>query len=168
MIDKKTIIETITLLKITYPSSLKDLGKEELTLMIDVWLKDFKDTPKELFLKAINNIRNKNKFFPSIADIKEEIAKMKLADIPEAEEEWQEVIKAVHYFGYYRQKEALNSLKPYTSKIIQYIGYERICMANSEEQKWNKKEFIAEYNALKDKEIINLQISSNERKYLNE
>lgn len=163
MINRKDIIETISLLKITYPSALKDLSEKELGFMIDVWTKDFEKTPKELFIKAINNIRNKNKFFPSIADIKEEIAKIQLSDIPQAEEEWQEVINTVRIFGSYREQEALNSLKSYTAKIVSYIGYQRICISTPEEQKWNKKEFIAEYNTLKDKEIINLQIGNNER-----
>lgn len=163
MINRKDIVETISLLKITYPSALKDLSEQELSLMIDVWTRDFENTPKEIFNKAINNIRNKNRFFPSIADIKEEIAKMKIGDIPEAEDEWQEVISAVHRWGSYRQAEALEDLKPYTAKIVGYIGYMNICTATKEEQVWNKKEFIEEYNALKDKEIVNLQIGSEER-----
>ena len=88
---------------------------------------------------------------------------MQLGNIPEAEEEWQEVIDAVHRWGSYRQTEALEDLKPYTAKIVGYIGYQRICMSSPEEQVWNKKEFIEEYNTLKDKEIINLQIGSEER-----
>ena len=115
---------------------------------------------KELFLKAINNIRNKNKFFPSIADVKEEIAKMKTSNIPEAEDEWQEVLKAVSRYGSYRQDEAMRSLKPYTAKIAGYIGYTRICMSTPEEQVWNKKEFISEYDALKDKIVVDLQIGA--------
>lgn len=168
MINRKDIIEAITLLKITYPSSLKDLTEKELGLMVEVWTKDFKDTNKEDFDRAINNIRNKNKFFPSIADIKEEIAKNKLKGIPEAEDEWQEVLKAVRRYGSYRQQEAMESLKPYTAKIVSYIGFQRICMATAEEQTWNKKEFIAEYNALKDKEIIGLQLGEKERLMLEE
>lgn len=158
MVDEKTIKETLTLLKVTYPNSLKDIDKQTALLMIQVWTNDFKDTPKELFLKAINNIRNKNKFFPSIADIKEEIAKMQVVSIPEAEDEWQEVLKTVSKYGAYRQEEAMQSLKPYTAKIAGYIGYTKICMATSEEQIWNKKEFISEYDVLKNKIVENLQI----------
>lgn len=163
MVDEKTIKETLTILKVTYPNALKDIDKQTALLMIQVWTKDFKDTKKDLFLQAINNIRNKNKFFPSIADIKEEIAKIQIKDIPDAEEEWQEVLKSISRYGSYRQEEALNSLKPYTAKIVGYIGYQRICMSTAEEQTWNKKEFIAEYNSLKDKEIIGLQIGEKER-----
>jgi len=163
MVDEKIIKETLALLKVTYPSALKDIDKETALLMIKVWTKDFKETNKELFLQAINNIRSKNKFFPSIADIKEEIAKMQVSNIPDGEEEWQEVLKAVRRYGSYGQEDALGSLKPYTAKIVGYIGYQKICMSTPDEQTWNKKEFIAEYNSLKDKEIINLQIGEKER-----
>lgn len=170
MITKKDIIDTITLLKITYPNGLKEISDNELKIMIEVWLNDFKNTSKEDFNKAIQNIRYKNKFFPSVADIKEEIAKLKVADTPTAEDEWQEVLYAVRRYGSYREEEALESLKPYTAKIVGYIGYFRICSATSDEQIWNKKNFIEEYNSLVDKNIINLQIenSSNEKLMLNE
>ena len=121
----------------------------------------------EEFSEAISELIKIEKKLPTIAHITEQIAKAKLKNIPEAEEEWQEVIDAVHRFGSYRQQEAMDSLKPYTRKITGYIGYQRICMASQEEQVWNKKEFIGEYNELKDKEIENLQIGSDERNLLN-
>lgn len=168
MVDEKTIKETLTLLKVTYPMALKDLDKDTALIMIKVWLNDFKDTNKEIFLQAVNNIRNKNKFFPSIADIKEEIAKMQVSNIPDAEEEWKEVISAVRRYGSYREKEALKSLKEHTRRIVKLIGYYRICTSTQEEQVWNKKEFIGEYNAMKDKQIENIQIGLEERKMLND
>lgn len=167
MINKKDIVDTITLLKMTYPGALKDLQEDELKMMVNIWYEDFKNTPKEDFNKAIQEIRYTNKFFPSIADIKEKVAKGNV-NLPLAEDEWQEVINSIRKYGYYRQEQALESLNPYTRKITQYIGFERICMASPEEQKWNKKNFIEEYNSLKDKEINNLQISSNEKLMLNE
>lgn len=168
MITKKDIIDTITLLKITYPNSLKDISEDELKIMIEVWTQDFKNTTKENFNKAIQNIRYTNKFFPSIADIKEELAKIQINNIPNAEDEWQEVLYAVRGYGSYREREALESLKPYTAKITKYIGYYRICTSTQEEQIWNKKKFIEEYNSLLDKNIINLQIGNKEKLMLNE
>lgn len=164
MVDEKTIKETLTVLKVTYPNALKDMDKDTAILMINLWVKDFKDTDKNIFLQAINNIRSKNKYFPSIAEIKEEIANLQMKEIPKAEDEWEEVLKAVHRYGSYRREEALESLKPYTAYITRHIGYNNICMA--EDQTWNKKEFIGEYNVLKDKEIENLQIGSEERVFL--
>lgn len=167
MISKKDIIETIALLKVTYPSALKELGENELKMMIEVWYADFKDTKKEDFKNAIEAIRNTSSFFPSIADIKNKIAKAHLKDHPDANEEWAKVINAVHVYGSYREEEALNSLNPYTAKIVKLIGYYRICTATKEEQVWNKKEFIEEYNSLTDKITENLQIGITEGNVLN-
>lgn len=164
MVDEKTIKETLTILKVTYPNALKDMDKDTAMLMINLWTKDFKDTKKELFLQAINNIRNKNKYFPSIAEIKEEIANLQMKEIPKAEDEWEEVIKAIHRYG--QDYEALENLKSYTAYIAKHVGLQNIRMADAEKQSWNKKEFIGEYNELKDKEIENLQIGSEERVFL--
>lgn len=168
MVDKKDIIDTITLLKMTYPNSLKDYGENELKMMIEIWFNDFKDTSKEDFKKAINDIRYTSSFFPSIADIKKRIAESKTSDIPSAEDEWQEVLNAVRHYGSYKETEALKSLNPYTSKITQLIGYYRICTSNQEQQTWNKKEFIDEYNSLKDEYITDLQIGTKGVNLLNE
>lgn len=157
MITKKDIVDTITLLKITYPNSLKEFKEDELRLMIEVWLKDFSNVDKDKFNKAIQNIRSTSKFFPSVADIKQEIAKLDTKNITSAEDEWQEVLYAVRCYGSYREHDALESLKPYTAKIVKYIGYYRICTSTQEEQIWNKKEFVSEYNSLLDKEILELQ-----------
>lgn len=167
MVDKKDIIDAITLLKMTYPNSLRDYGENELKMMIEVWYNDFKDTKKEDFIKAINDIRYTSKFFPSIADIKEKIAKTSV-NLPDAEDEWQDVLRAVRQYGSWDEEGALKSLEPYTRKIVQYIGFNRICMATPEEQTWNKKEFIGEYNSLKDKVVEHTQIGVSESKLLNE
>ena len=167
MVDKKDIIDTITLLKMTYPNSLKDYGENELKMMIEIWYNDFKNTKTEDFKKAINDIRYTSSFFPSIADIKKKIAESKTSDIPSAEDEWQEVLKAVRGYGSYRETEALESLNPYTRKIVGYIGYYRICTSTPEEQVWNKKNFIDEYNSLKDKFTTELQLDNKEVNLLN-
>lgn len=157
--SKEDFLKGITLLATAYN---KEFTKEQ----IEVWYSLLGKYTVEEFSGAIQKLIKKEKYLPSIAHITEQIAKSKFKDIPEAEDEWQEVIKVVHEFGSYKREEALASLKPYTAKIVRYIGYERICMAESDEQIWNKKEFIEEYNVLKDKEIINLQIGESEIKLL--
>lgn len=165
MMNQETIIKAIALLKASYPSALNNISKEDLKTMIKVWYEDFKDVPKQEFLEAINSVRYTSKFFPSIAEIKEKLAKRKLEDVPSAEDEWLQVKKAINKYGYYREIEAMKSLNPYTAKIVSYIGFQRICMSSPEEQTWNRKEFIEEYNALKEKNILDIQTGRLE--YLN-
>lgn len=147
--------------------ALKFLGtaynKEFTQDQAEVWYKFFVDDDYELFRQAIKNLIAKQDFSPSISQIKKEMANLQI-DIPSAEDEWQEVLKAVHKFGSYKEQEALDSLNPYTAYITRHIGYRNICMA--EDQTWNKKEFIGEYEVMKDKEIENIQIGNKEQKLL--
>lgn len=147
--------------KENFIKALKFLGtaynKEFTQEQAEVWYKFFVDDDYELFRQAIKNLIAKQDFSPSIAQIKKEMANLQI-DIPSAEDEWQEVLKAVHKFGSYKEQEALSSLKPYTAYITRHIGYRNICM--SEDQTWNKKEFIGEYEVMKDKEIENLQLGN--------
>ena len=151
--NKEKFLKIMTYMGIAYN---KEFTKEQL----EVWYSFLKEYTDEELNNAVKNLINTERYLPSIAQVKEEIAKTKLSDIPEAEDEWQEVLKSISRYGSYRQEEAFNSLKPYTAKIVGYIGYQRICMTDSEEQIWNKKEFISEYNGLKDKELENLQIGN--------
>lgn len=147
--------------KENFIKALKFLGtaynKEFTQEQAEVWYKFFVDDDYELFRQAIKNLIAKQDFSPSISQIKKEMANLQI-DIPSAEDEWQEVLKAVHKFGSYKEQEALDSLKPYTAYITRHIGYRNICM--SEDQTWNKKEFIGEYEVMKDKEIEKLQLGN--------
>ena len=159
--NKEKFVKGMTFLGVAYN---KEFTKEEL----EVWYSMLKDYSIEDFSNAIQELIKTEERLPSIATITKQIAKNKMASYPEAEEEWQGVLKAVRNYGSYREEEALASLKPYTAKIAKYIGYHRICISTVEEQVWNKKEFIEEYNALKDK-LVNytqLGITNSETKLL--
>ena len=149
--DKEKFAKGMTFLGIAYN---KEFTKEQL----EVWYSMLKDYSSEEFSTAIQELIKTEERLPSIATITKQIAKNKTVGLPEAEDEWQEVLRAVGRYGTYREDEALQSLKPYTAKITKYIGFRRICMASPEEQIWNKKEFLGEYDSLKDKLVENLQI----------
>ena len=152
---KEDFIKGIKFLELSYG---KDFTEEQ----IEVWYQMLGEYSVEQFSKATQDLVKTEKYMPSIADITKAIAKQQTSNLPSAEDEWREVINSIHQFGYYRQEQAIKSLKPYTAKIVNYIGYERICMATPEEQTWNKKNFITEYNTLKDTLTENLQIGTSE------
>ena len=158
--NKEKFLKIITYMGIAYN---KEFTKEQ----IEVWYSFLKDYSEEELNNAVKVLVNTEKYLPTIAHIKEQIAKSKLRNMPSAEDEWEEVIKAIHRFGSYREEQALESLNPYTAKVLSYIGYYRVCTSNQEEQTWNKKEFMAEYNVLKDKQIVELQIENKKENLLN-
>ena len=160
MVDEKKIRETLMLLKVTYPNAFTKLSNEEIMLMIKVWTNDFRNVEKSLFNKAIENLRNTKAYLPTIAEIKKEIATLKVGETPRAEDEWNKVLGLVRKYGMYQQDKAFSEMQDSTAYAVKVIGYQNICMAS--DQTWNKKEFIGEYEALKNRNIEYLQIAKNE------
>ena len=158
--NKEEFLKGMTILGTAYD---KEFTQEQ----VEVWYSFLKDYKLNDFILAIQELIKTEKFMPSIAHITEHIAKTHLKGISDAESEWGNVISTVHRFGSYREEEALNSLPEYTRKIVRLIGYYRICTSTQEEQVWNKKEFIEEYNALKDKLVENKQIGISQENLLN-
>lgn len=147
--EKKTIVNGIGYLSNLFPSSLKGIDYET---MVTVWQNYFEDIPDEIFTKAIKNYRGE--MFPNAPRIMNDARALLEIGQPKAEDKWLDVLQAVRRYGIYREQEALDSLDPYTAYITRHIGFRNICM--SEDQTWNKKEFVGEYNANKEyeKELV--------------
>ena len=156
-------IDFLNIMKILGTAYNKDFTEEQ----VEVWYSMLNEYTVEQLTNAIKELIKTEEYLPTIAHITKAIAKQQTTSFPDAEQEWQDVIKAVRVYGSYREQDALDSLKPYTKKIVGYIGYYNICTATKDEQVWNKKNFIDEYNALKDKVVENLQIGNTDRNLLN-
>lgn len=130
--------------------------------MVELWLAFFKDEDTNVFANAVNEYIRTRTTFPTIASIKKIIAENKISELPLAEEEWNKVIDIVHEVGQRDLEEAYSKMNDYTRYIVKHVGYVNICMADSEQQKWNKKEFIEEYNSLKDQQKEQIQIGHKE------
>lgn len=132
--NKKEFLKVITFLGMTYN---KEFEEEQ----VAVWYEFFKNENIEVLKQAIKNLGSTNQFMPSIAEIKKEMAKIQEPTLRiNAENEWEEVLKAIRKFGYYREQEALESLNPITQRIVKIIGWRKLC--SSENIHWQRKEFI--------------------------
>ena len=128
-------------------------GKEIDKETMEMWL-------SEEFKQAMNEHIKTSRYFPTVADIRERIANKKVENMPKAEDEWNKVIDLVHKYGSYQMDKALGEMSDYTRYIVSHIGYIRICNADIEEQTWNKKSFVAEYNELRNANIELLQLGA--------
>lgn len=146
-VSEKTIKETLTILKLTYPNSFKDLSKEEALLMINLWKKDFENDDEEIFKQAIARLRQKSKYLPSIAEIKSEIAILSVGDLQlNAEKEWELVLQAVRKWG------TLDNVgfEKITMDTIKAIGQRRLELIETANIPFMKKEFIEIWNNKRD------------------
>lgn len=170
MITEQTIKETLALLKVTYPSSFKDLTTEDGILMIKVWLNDFKNEEEIVFKKAINRLRYKNKYLPSISEIKEEIAIVKNEALQlDVDDEWAKVLRLIGKYGADREEEALKELSPYTANVVKMMNWRYLCQSPISQRQWNEKEFkslMSNKNInLKNYEVIGYNATERELTY---
>lgn len=149
--DKEQFLKGITFLTIAY-------NKEFTQEQINVWYDFFRNDNYEVFRQAVKRIIPKNQFMPSIAELKSEIALISNPVLQmNADEEWDNVLKAIRLYGSYRQDEAMKSLNPYTANIVRQVGYMRICM--SENIQWERKEFMELFKINKDRDENTLLLS---------
>lgn len=142
--NKEQFTKGITYLAIAY-------NKEFTQEQINVWYDFFKDEDFENFRKAVKRIIPQKQFMPSIAELKSEIALISNPVLQlNADEEWDNVLKAIRKYGTYRQDEAMKSLNPYTANIVRQVGYTRIC--SSERIQWERKEFMELFNMNKERD----------------
>lgn len=115
----------------------KGFTKEE----VAVWYDFFKEYSLDDMECAIKRVIPKNKFLPSIAELKNELAIIKNPILQmDANDEWFKAISTIRKYGRYRIDLAMQELEPHSKDIIEQIGIERIC--NSTNIEWERKMFL--------------------------
>lgn len=137
--DKKNFLKLMTGLSKGFRTNID----EDTIAIYYEFLKDIRyDTLKEAFKRTIET----KQFFPSIAEIRKEVAKLENPELAlNAEDEWEEVIKAIKNYDIYDSENAMASLKPITRRVLGMAGgWQNVCM--TEDIKWFKKDFIKLFN----------------------
>lgn len=137
-------------------------GKKIPQEQVEVWFSFFHDDDGGIFRQAVSRSIAKSKFMPSIAEIRSEIALVKYPVLSlNPAEEWDKVQNAIRNYGYYNAKEALDSLDPFTGKIVRMMGgISAICQSDSGE--WLRKEFLRLFKELYDTQSTRLALSESQ------
>ena len=134
-----------------YTYLAKAYGKEVDDTEFCIWYDFFKKNTSNEFKKAIVEVINERRTFPSIADVKEKIIKQEDEQVNlKADEEWEKVIDSVRRYGWPRPQEALDSLQPITRNIVKRLGYEEICRADAERKMFLRSAFIKSFDSEKE------------------
>jgi hypothetical protein len=119
----------------------KGFTKEE----VSVWYDFFNNYTLDEMECAVKRVIPKNKFLPSIAELKSELALIKNPILQmDANDEWQKAITTIRKNGRYRIAQTMKELGPHSKDIIEQIGIERIC--NSTNIEWERKMFLDLFN----------------------
>ena len=119
---------------------------------VSVWYNFFRDVPLDKFNLAIVRIIEKERYFPTVATIRQELA---MIDNPhlqlDAAEEWEKVLTAMRRYGSWRADVAVAELNPVTAAVVKRIGgFTSLCQ--SEDIEWRRKSFMSIFKETLDRQ----------------
>lgn len=117
MTEQETL-KLIGLAMMCYPKWLENATKETLEPMKATWHRMLGDLEFEVAEAALAKHVGLSKFPPTIHEIREAAASLLPTSIPDAEEAWGEVWKAISKYGYTRPPESLKSPDPTQTFVV--------------------------------------------------
>lgn len=93
---KKSVVEIITRIKAVYPYTFKNATQEELALTVNTWQEALSSYPEDLVQYAFKEAIKACKMPPTIADVIEQIEKVKSAQDKSDGELWTEYLSLLH------------------------------------------------------------------------
>lgn len=101
---------------------------------IKIWYQLIKDLDYKVANAAIQKYISTNKFPPTIADIREISTTICIGEIPDWGEGWEQVLKGIRFYGYYRESEALETMDKLTQTCVKRLGWRNLCMSENSNQ----------------------------------
>lgn len=98
---------------------------------IDFWYKMLGDISYESMSMALTRWVATNMWPPTIANLREYAAKADGFHVKDYGEAWQDVLRAISNYGFYREEQALDSLDEITRAAVQRLGFKNICMTEN-------------------------------------
>lgn len=123
--NKKEFAIFASALKTYYPKE-KILPNEQ---AMELWFNQLQDIPYKVAELTLNKWVATNKWSPSIADIREQAAGIIQGEGKDWGEAWQEVLRCISKYGFYREEGALNSMDKLTRKVVRRLGFKNICLS---------------------------------------
>lgn len=95
---------------------------------IEFWYETFKDEDDDLFKEAVKRVVTSCEFVPKIANINKMLAELKNSKQITSADIFDEITKAIRYYGSYRSEEAYNSLSEVTKATVNGLGgFKTLC-----------------------------------------
>lgn len=151
-INKKEFAIFASALRTYYPK--ENLLPNEQAMQL--WFNQLNDIPYDVAEVTLNKWVATNKWSPSIADIREQATDITQGAAKDWGDAWQEVIKAISYYGSYREDEAVESLDETTRRVVKRLGFRNLCM--SEEIQVDRANFRMIYEQQQERDKQDAQL----------
>lgn len=142
---KSDTIKILGMLAAAYPN-MKEINE----IQVEIWHECLKDIDKDAALVAIKKNILESPYPPTIADIRKQVVEVSTPKQLDASEAWGEVMQAIKSYGYYREKEAMESMSPVAARTAKYMGWQEIC--HSEKPDVIRGQFLKMYGTVVERE----------------
>lgn len=163
--DKKDILECLSLLKVAYPSIYRDISDGDAKALVNLWSFSFADSDPQTVKFAVSELIKRSSYAPSIADIRGYISSMEdiASGTPSDSQMWSILLRAVRN-GYYNFREEFeklpDELKAYVGQPEQLRAWAQIdeSIFNSVHQSNFMKNFKASRQRVKDSKLLSPEV----------
>lgn len=163
--DKKDILECLSLLKVAYPYIYRDISDGDAKAIVNLWSFSFADSDPQTVKFAVSELIKRSSYAPSIADIRDYISSMEdiASGTPSDSQMWSILLRAVRN-GYYNFREEFeklpDELKAYVGQPEQLRAWAQIdeSIFNSVHQSNFMKNFKASRQRVKDSKLLSPEV----------
>lgn len=125
--DKKEFSIFASALRTYYPRE-KLLPNEQ---AMELWYNQLKDISYNVAEATLNKWVAIEKWSPSIADIRQLATEMVSGEAKDWGDGWEQVEKAIRFYGTYREAEALENMDEITRQTVKRLGFQNLCLSEN-------------------------------------
>lgn len=114
---------------------------------MDWWYDLLKELPFQTAMMSLKKYALSNKFPPTIAELMTIAADLIAERLPDSDEAWGEITRAIRKYGYPQEAKALASLSETVRKTVERIGYQSICQSPCDQINTFRAQFKGFYEA---------------------
>jgi len=128
----KEAMALLAILREAYPRFYMDVTVQSAKTTAELWAEMLGDVDFQTSKIALKRLIATCKFPPSIAEMRESIAAVLHPPLPDAGDAWGEVNVAIRMYGFYRQQEALATMREPVRLAVLRMGWRDLCMSENE------------------------------------
>lgn len=119
---KQEFMKIVSAIQNYYPRAVIFPTKESIAL----WYEELKDLTYEQLVTALRRHVATSKWSPTIAELREQCVEIEIP-VNDWGVAWEELQRAIHNWGWTREKEAMESMSKLTRETVKRLGYQTLC-----------------------------------------
>lgn len=125
--NKKEIINLLAIATANFPS----MQEKDMKPTAILWEKALSDIDYKTAENALLKVLSTSRFFPTLAEIREAIAQITQPRQIDAMEAWGMISDAIRKYGFYQQKEAMESLPGDVVEMVKRFTWRELCLSEN-------------------------------------